>query len=124
MPRATADTEKSERFDLKTCPEGFVVVKRMTYGQKLQRMQLGFDSSVTATGGKAHLDLSMTILRSAEFDFRTCIVDHNLEDEQGNKLDFTRAGTIEVLDPRIGEEISSYISTLNNFDEEVAQGNS
>jgi len=53
-----------------------------------------------------------------EFEFRNCITDHNLEDENGNPIDFTRPMQAWRLDPKIGQEIGKYIDELNNFDDE------
>jgi hypothetical protein len=53
-----------------------------------------------------------------EFEFRNCITDHNLEDENGNALDFTRPMQAWRLDPKIGQEIGKYIDDLNQFDDE------
>jgi len=53
-----------------------------------------------------------------EFEFRNCIINHNLEDENGAQIDFTRPMQAWRLDPKIGQEISKYIDELNNFDDE------
>jgi hypothetical protein len=52
---------------------------------------------------------------ATQIDFQSCIVDHNLEDETGRKLDFRSFSDIDMLDPKIGEEISTLIDELNNF---------
>jgi hypothetical protein len=52
------------------------------------------------------------------FDFKHCIVDHNLEDEKGNKLNFQDPNTMDKLDPKVGDEIAQLIDDLNNFEEE------
>jgi hypothetical protein len=48
-------------------------------------------------------------------------LDHNLEDEFGNKLDFSNGMTLQVLDPRIGVEIERYIDELNQDAEDEEQ---
>ena len=52
------------------------------------------------------------------FDFTHCIVDHNLEDENGNKLNLHNSADIDRLDPRVGEEIEQVLDKMNNFEEE------
>jgi len=39
MPAAVVDLNSTEKFELKSLPEGFVVLRKMTYGQKLVRQQ-------------------------------------------------------------------------------------
>jgi hypothetical protein len=53
-----------------------------------------------------------------EFEFRNCIVDHNLEDENGDLIDFTRPMQAWRLDPKIGAEISKSIDDLNQSPED------
>lgn len=126
MPRATVDLNDTRRVDLKTCPGGFVTLRRLSYGQKLQRQQLSMELSMTgdpkAKGKDAELGMRMTQERVAAFEFGNCIVDHNLEDDKGNKLDFRQPLNVMRLDPRIGEEIDNHISDMNNFEDD--QGNS
>lgn len=127
MPRATANIESHEKRELKTCPEGYVVIRRMTYGQKLDRMKHVGKLSVEMGKGQKTTRGEMDLLQKAStvYDFRNCIVDHNLEDENGNKLNLGQERDIDRLDPRIGEEISTLIDELNNFeDEENELGNS
>jgi hypothetical protein len=53
---------------------------------------------------------------SRKYDFANCIMDHNLEDEQGNKLDFSNSLVLDILDPRIAAEIEDEIDKLNLTD--------
>lgn len=118
MPRATV-SQDSERFELKTLPEGFVVIKRMTYGQSLQRrelVKLGFiigAKSKDTTGEMALANKEVSYL-----EFSWCILDHNLEDDNGNKLNLANRYDVDKLDPRVGQEIDSLISALNNFEDD------
>lgn len=122
MPKATANTEETERKELKSCPGGFVVLRRMTYGQFVARREL---TKLSVSGQKKDFkgELAMASAAVSRFEFEHCIVDHNLEDADGRKLnlygdDFGR------LDPRIGQEIEGYIGEMNNFaDDDEALGN-
>jgi hypothetical protein len=124
MPRATVNIQETIRKDLKTLPEGYVVLRRLTYGQFLQRREMmasmkfsgnqktqGYEAEMAAAGRKV-----------AEFEFANCIAEHNLEDDDGQLLDFRRSASVHLLDPRIGDEISSYIDEMNQFEAEL--GNS
>lgn len=131
MPVATANLDPEAPKPLKTAPpDGFVVLRRMTYGQKLERMRHAGKLSVDMRGkGKGGTKGEMEMLQKAStvYDFRNCIVDHNLEDPSGRKLNLHTERDIDALDPRVGEEISTLIDELNNFEadeDEGGQGNS
>lgn len=126
MPRATVDIETTHRVELATCPEGFVELRRLSYGQFLHRRQMA-SSLRMEQEGKNNMTAVMNMVNEAvtQYEFSHCIVDHNLEDETGRKLDFVKPSDIKKLDPRIGEEIDQAISKLNNYEPtEQAEGNS
>lgn len=124
MPRATVNQEETERVELKTCPEGFVILRRMTYGQLLHRRSMAMHVKVEGGKGRdAVMGMALANSKVTEFEFATCIVEHNLEDEHGTNLNFTVPTNINKLDPRIGEEIDANISRMNNFEDDD-EGNS
>lgn len=118
MPRATMSNQE-ERFDLKSLDEGFVVLRRMSYGQVLERRSL-LKLSVSSKKGQKSLEGEMALANEKIqiFEFRFCIVDHNLEDEHGRKLNLTDPVVLRSLDPRVGTEIEGLISDMNNFEED------
>jgi hypothetical protein len=125
MPKATVSTE-SFRVELKSLPGGFVALKQLPFGQMLQRRDKAarFLQEMGAPGSDAPNKMQIDILNEASryYDFSHCIVDHNLEDDQGVKLDFSEKMiqmTFSVLDPRIAAEIEREIDKLNreDFDE-------
>jgi hypothetical protein len=126
MPAAVASTQ-AERKELKSLPGGFVELKRMTYGQKLQRQAETSKMSLrAAAGGKtmegeiAAMDEKTTLL-----EFAWCITAHNLTDEQERPLNMSNPFDVKRLDGRVGEEIQTYISNMNNFEEDqTEEGNS
>jgi hypothetical protein len=125
MPVAVI-TEPSERRDLKTLPEGFVVVKRMTYGQHLYRRTIStkflmMDEKKTqgAIGEVKTMEEAV-----AFWEFANLVEDHNLTDEQGRKLNFMDPNDVKRISSKIGDEINTIIDELNNFKDEVEQGNS
>jgi hypothetical protein len=118
MPKAVADTEPVQK-DLKTLPEGFVLLKRMSYGAWLHRrdisMKMGMSMDAKDNTGEGTMGLNTEEV--TQYEFAMCIVDHNLEDENGGKLNFANGGGgTNRLDPRIGNEISQYIEELHEFD--------
>jgi hypothetical protein len=50
------------------------------------------------------------------YEFQQCIVNHNLQADNDEPLDFSSPFTLGVLDPKIGNEISEYIRELHEFD--------
>jgi hypothetical protein len=119
MPKATANVDSTERFDLKSCPGGFVVLKRMTYGQMLARREM-IKLAVSSTKGSKDFqgELAMASSKTTRFEFQHCILDHNLEDASGRNLNLASPVDFDSLDPRIGQEIEKLISDMNNFNED------
>jgi len=130
MPRATVSVE-TVRHDLKSCPDGFVELKRLPFGGMLKRRDMSGRAYLRAQqNGQVQDDglpdeIGMELLQEAarHYEFANCIVDHNLEDESGRKLDFSKPKDVDTLDPRIGQEIEGYIDTLNQELTEEEEGN-
>jgi hypothetical protein len=119
MPRATVDIEETLRLELKSLPGGWVVLRRLTFGQIMQRRTMAASMRITGNGQKKQSfegEMVMASQKVAEYEFKNCIVDHNLEDETGAKLNLALQRDIQRLDPRVGAEIDEAISKLNNFD--------
>jgi hypothetical protein len=59
-------------------------------------------------------------VKVTEFEFRACVIDHNLfvDEAETQKIDFTKPMHTWKLDPKIGEEISKYITELTQMDED------
>lgn len=110
----------SERFDLKSAPpDGFVVVRRMSYGEKLKRqgmmtkfrMEMGRNKSDTT-----NMDVDLDQEKVTIWEFQNLIVEHNLTDENLTPLNFKNVADIVRLGPVVGEEIQTYIDKLNSFE--------
>jgi hypothetical protein len=117
MPKATTST-KPQRFELSSCPGGFVELKRMTHGQRLHRQDISMNIMATQDqrSRTAEMNIAPTQTRVAQYEFQVCIVSHNLEkDDEGTLFNFDSPADFAALDPRIGEEISSYIETLHDW---------
>ena len=125
MPIATSNNQETESHDLKTCPGAFIKVRRLTYGEKLQRQAMVSNFRINASGKSKDFQGEMNLVneQATLFDFQRCIVDHNLEKPSSSdgvavKLNFGDVNDIRLLDPRIGEEIDTIISKMNNFEED------
>lgn len=116
MPSAVVNIANTERKELKTLQGGFVELRRLSYGQKLERQSMAMQTSMKGEGNKAEMNMTMMQRETSAYEFRHCIADHNLEDEEGGKLDFRKKENVFRLDPRIGEEIATYIDKMNNFE--------
>jgi hypothetical protein len=119
MPKATVTLQSIERHDLKTAPpDGYVVLRRLTYGQLLERR--GMSASISLDGNAKTNDIRAEIGMAqkavADYEFTHCIVEHNLTDENDVPLDFQH-GVPLLLDPRIGDEIGQLIDNMNQYDE-------
>lgn len=118
MPRATASLE-THTEKLKTLPDGYIVVRSLTYGEFLHRKDLAIKMTMEMKGGKgSKVDIDTVNEAVTAYVLKTCVVDHNLEDENGNKLNLGNPRDFSRLDILIGKEIDKIVSDLNEFDEE------
>lgn len=123
MPVATI-TETSERFDLKSLPGAYVVVKRMTYGQKLTRQQMAMKMQMRGNSKRdSTLDIEMMNRLTSLWSFANLIGEHNLTelmpDGSERPLNFANVADAEKIRSDVGEEIDTLIDKLNNFDEDA-----
>lgn len=120
MPNAQK-LETTDRKELTSLEEGFVVLKRMSYGESVQRramMKLSFATGGSGNNKDFQGEMAMASVEIQIYEFQKCIVDHNLEDAGGNKMNFQDKRTLDILDPKIGGEIEALISKMNDFDSE------
>lgn len=114
-----------EREDLKSVEGGFVVLRFMSYGEYLHRRDLAMGMSMQGDLGKGTPDkINIDAMQSAvtQYEFKVCIVDHNLEDENGIKLNLGTPEGFAKLDPRIGQEISDLIDDKNRWEDPKSDG--
>ncbi len=130
MPRATVDVTNTQRFELETLPKtdddeaGFVELRKLSYGQVLERRDMGAKIAIEGlTDSNRQEDLKVTtdmIQKSViEFEFKHAIVDHNLDDEHGMRLNFNNPSSVWALDPQIGQEIGTLIDDMNQWDSDL-----
>jgi len=124
MPRATI-IQATERHSLTTLPAqgdeegGFVVLRRLTFGEKLSKdaeaMKMRFGMNA-ATQGNVDAEVSLISEFVTYLEFAKCIVDHNLTGDKDQPLNFKNRADVQGLDPRVGDEISTIIGTMNDFE--------
>lgn len=118
MPVAVL-VHEPERFELKSLPGAYVIVRRMTYGEKLQRSEMTMKMRMDmADKNNMGADMQMLSRQVTLWSFNRLIIDHNLTDKDDRKLNFKSPVDVEALDGRIGEEIDTYIDKVNNFEED------
>jgi hypothetical protein len=93
----------------------------MTYGERLHRQDISMTMAMQADtrARKTEMEIKQAQTAVAQFELQTCIVDHNLDDENDKKLDFRNPLTFSKLDGRIGEEIAQYIEEMHNWEIEL-----
>lgn len=128
MPRAMGIAQE-EKFDLKSLPGGYVMLRRMTYGEKMERQGRMSGLKVQAQKGSKNFEGEIVLAnrRVTEYEFAICVLDHNLfkDEEETQRFDFKNPTDLVLLDGKIGEEIAVYIDRLNQFTEEDEElGNS
>jgi hypothetical protein len=125
MPRAVS-IGHTQRYDLKSVPEGYVVIRRLTHGEKAERQMLNNKMTMKATRGKKDVDSEIILYHRAIdlYNFAHCITEHNLQDENDRPLDFTNVSDVNKIDAKISEEIATYIDKENNFEDDTELENS
>lgn len=124
MPVAVRNND-TDKFDLKTLSGAFVVLRKMSYGQILQRralMKLTFTSQ--GKNKPAEGEIAMANKAVNLYEFRNCVVEHNLERVEGTLLDLSNPNDVEALEPKVGQEIEKLIEDMNNFEGDDDEGNS
>lgn len=141
MPVATL-VKNTERIDLTSVPDGYVVVRRMTYGEKLERSELSGKMRILSNkvDKDAVGEINMLQKKVQLWDFMNLVLDHNLEHQlhtyaNGDcyngecacpirKLNFKDPSDIELLSSKVGEEIATKMDKLNNYEEDEEVKNS
>ena len=123
MPKVQNNIDETERYDLKSAlPDGYVVLRRLTYGQVIRRRALTKLSMAMEKGNKDFKgEMALGSVEINNFEFATCIVEHNLEKNDGTKFNFANPVDLQMLDPRVGTEIELFISKMNNLDEDEGE---
>lgn len=122
MPVATVKRDLIRR-DLRTVEGGWVDLRPLSYDEVLERRDGGIKILMEQAPGKnVDSKTSMQIANkwSNHFTFPRCVAGHNLTDENGVALDFSKPEFLfKFLDPKIGSEIEELIDELNQEDEDV-----
>jgi hypothetical protein len=122
LPRATISTQ-ADRFDLKSLEGAWVELRRMSYGKWLERSQLAMQIGIEA-GSKNGMkgNIEMLNRQVTAFELKQCLVDHNLDDDNDEKMDLTKPANLDRLDPKVGQEIGELIRVMHEFGDDL--GNS
>jgi len=127
MPKGTVSQE-TFRHELTSLPGGFVELRQLSYHEMMRRrdiasklfteQQVSRNRKEKRTEEMLRAQLEIMNVATMEFEFGNCIVNHNIEDDNGVLLDFKSPMSFRMLDPKIGAEINRYIDDLNQEDED------
>lgn len=117
MPNATLDTKATKRIELQSCPGAFVELRTLSYGEWLHRSEISMELKFAGNKNNADIegDVAMAQRKVTQYEFSKCIVDHNLENDSGGKLNFNEPRTLDMLHPMIGSEIGDLIGSMHDF---------
>lgn len=115
--------QEPERYELKTAPpDGYVKLRRLPYNELLARREMATKLSMDQNPAKGRrakeqapqkIDIELIQLKSREFEFKHCVVDHNLT-IGGMPVDFSQPKlAFAQVDPKILQEIELYLTELN-----------
>lgn len=116
MPVAVIVNAQSDKIPLTTAPpDGYVIVRRMNYGEKLLRdgMAAKFLMSGSAKDSNVQGQIDMQTEEVALWEFANLVVEHNLTDANDVALNFKNKAHVKMLDPAIGDEIGRLIDAQN-----------
>jgi hypothetical protein len=125
MPVGTV-TQEPVRFELKSLPpDGFVLLRQLPYWDVLERRDQGSRAVMESSKrkkGQSQEDTQKMVIETLQvwerhYTFKNCIVDHNITDDNGVLLDFNKANTLRMLNPKVGVEIERHIDGLNSEDD-------
>lgn len=121
MPRATVSMAPVE-YHLKTLPTGWVKLRRMSYGELLTSQDMAYNVSVkqaeNGSSGDPEAGINVTQARIFEYQFKICIVDHNLTNASDQKLQFGSPEAVHMLDSNVGQEINAQIEKMHRWDKQ------
>lgn len=124
MPIAVVE-ENEEKCPLKTCPpDGYVIIKKMNYGQSLERQDMIAEIAMQMPENKRNnpkMEIKFLQRKTALWEFANLIIDHNLQAKDGRLLNFKNPEDVTLIRGPIGDEIQAYINKFNSFedDEEI-----
>ena len=111
----------TERCTLKSAPpDGYVIIRRMSYGEKLKRQGMLTKFRMNMGGKKEDMSAEVDFFQEkvSLWEFANLVVEHNLTDDLLVPLNFKNANDVVRLGPVVGEEIQVYIDKLNAFEED------
>lgn len=124
MPDVSDVVNVTKRYDLKSAPpDGFVVVRRMNYGEELVRQQMstkflvgGNSGNGAKSGNTLSGELDINTADVAFWDFANLIVEHNLT-RNGAPLNFKSRDVVKSISGPLGKEIGTAIDEWNSVEE-------
>lgn len=123
MPVATITPGETERHELSSVKEGWVVLRHMSYGEWLHRRDIATRMSIQGDPRKDDSKISLDTIQTEVtlYEFGKCIVEHNLTDEADKLLRLGVREDFDKLHPKIGDEISQLIVGMNAWESDAEE---
>lgn len=128
MPRATVSSE-AVRVELKSLEGAHITVRQLAHGQRLHRSDIsarlsfeqqqttrsrnGLKSDARADDTPQRTEIELMQLHARQYEYVHMITEHNLEEENGQPMNFHDITTFDRLAPHIGEEIDEILDDAN-----------
>lgn len=115
---------QNEKYELKSCPpDGYVVIRRMNYGESLKRKDMMASIAMsmdTSKKGNSEAKMQMDLLqeKTSLWEFANLVVEHNLTDANEKPLDFRLPEHVRMIRGQVGDEIQMRIDKLNSFEDD------
>lgn len=120
MPVAVVTNTQSDKIPLITAPpDGYVVVRRMNYGEELKRSGMAAKLLMSSTKDSKDFQgqIDMQTEEVAFWDFANLVVEHNMQDADGRLLNFKNRADVVKLSGAVGKEIGQIIDDFNGAKE-------
>lgn len=132
MPLAV--TKRTETHQLKTVEGGYVVIRRLSHGEKQERRTFGSKLNMSAKSRQdVKAEIDMFNAGAENYELARAVVEHNLtylidpdDPTSETRLNFKDPSHLRMIDGVVIEEIGTLIDRMNNFedDEEVKKSHS
>lgn len=120
MPLAV--TRTTERHELQTVPGGYVVIRRLSHGEKQERRSFNSKMEMQAENRRnLKAEIDMFNANAENYELARCVVEHNLTYMNGEEeapLNFKDPAHLRMIDGVVIEEIGTLIDKMNNFEDD------
>ena len=121
MPKATINTTSTKHDLVSAPPDGFVELKRRSYGDSLERRDIMMTLGIKGEGKDAESAMKLQNRAVTAFEWAKSITGWNLVDENDVQLDWHKANIFDIIDPFIATEITQAIADMHAYENELGK---